>query len=279
MIQEDSAGVRVITVANEKGGSGKSTVAIHLAVALLRAGQSVGTIDLDGRQRTFTRYITNRIEWARQCGKELPVPQHVCIEDESELAAADIQSALAQKIERLATDHGVIIIDTPGHNHTLTRFAHAAADTLITPLNDSFVDVDVLANVDPTTFSVTGLSHYARIVEEARRERQNAGKPETDWIVLRNRVSTTRSRNKRFVGDALQELAAKLSFRLIDGFAERVIFREFFPRGLTAVDDLEELTLGTRPTLSHATAQLEVQQLVALLLGGTLRQAAIADAA
>jgi chromosome partitioning protein len=223
--------------------------------------------------------MANRLEWARQCGKELPVPQHICIEDEADLATADVRSTLARKIERLATDHSIIIIDTPGHNHALTRFAHAAADTLITPLNDSFVDVDVLANVDPTTFSVTGLSHYAQIVEEARRERLDAGKPETDWIVLRNRVSTTRSRNKRFVGDALQELAQKLNFRLIDGFAERVIFREFFPRGLTAVDDLEELTLGTRPTLSHATAQLEVQQLVASLLGATLGKAEIADAA
>ena len=142
-----------------------------------------------------------------------------------------------------------------------------------------FVDVDVLGSVDPKTFGVTSLSHYARIVEEARRERQFAGKPDIDWIVLRNRVSTTKSRNKRFVGDALQELAQKLRFRFIDGFAERVIFREFFPRGLTAIDDLEELTLGTRPTLSHATAQLEVQQLVSSLLGAPLAKADIADAA
>jgi chromosome partitioning protein len=278
MNQEDSAGVRVITVANEKGGSGKSTVAIHLAVALLRAGHSVGTIDLDARQRTFTRYIGNRIEWSRHCGKELPVPQHICIEDEAEFSSADAHAELARKVEQLATDHNVIIIDTPGNNHFLTRFAHAAADTLITPLNDSFVDLDVLGNVDPATFAVTGLSHYARIVAEARDERRNTGKPETDWIVLRNRLSSTRSRNKRSVGDALQELAQKLDFRLIDGFAERVIFREFFPRGLTAVDDLEELTLGVRPTLSHATAQLEVQQLVAALLGGA-SDSAISDAA
>ena len=279
MIQEDSAGVRVITVANEKGGSGKSTVAIHLAVALLRAGQSVGTIDLDARQRTFTRYIANRLEWSRQCGKELPVPQHICIEDESEFSTADAHAELARKVERLATDHSVIIIDTPGHNHFLTRFAHVAADTLITPLNDSFVDLDVLGNVDPSTFNVTGMSHYARIVEEARHERASAGKAATEWIVLRNRVSTTKSRNKRFVGDALQQLAQQLNFRLIDGFAERVIFREFFPRGLTAVDDLEELTLGTRPTLSHATAQLEVQQLVASILGASMSEADIASAA
>lgn len=279
MFQEDLKGVRVITVANEKGGSGKSTVAIHLAVALLRAGQRVATIDLDTRQRTFSRYIENRQAWAKECGKELPVSSHLCFEDDSSAASADSHAALAGKIESLAAEHDAIIIDTPGHNHHLMRFAHVAADVLITPLNDSFVDLDVLGSVDPTSFGVTGLSHYARIVEEARRERQLAGKPDIDWIVLRNRVSTTKSRNKRFVGDALQQLAQTLRFRLIDGFAERVIFREFFPRGLTAVDDLEELTLGTRPTLSHATAQLEVQQLVASLLGTPVGQADIAAAA
>jgi chromosome partitioning protein len=279
MIQEDLKGVRVITVANEKGGSGKSTVAIHLAVALLRAGQRVATIDLDTRQRTFSRYIENRLAWAKECGKELPVSTHVCFDDNSIVASAESHAALAGELERMAADHDTIIIDTPGHNHHLMRFAHVAADVLITPLNDSFVDVDVLGSVDPANFGVTGLSHYARIVEEARRERQLSGKPAIDWIVLRNRVSTTKSRNKRFVGDALQELAQKLRFRFIDGFAERVIFREFFPRGLTAIDDLEELTLGMRPTLSHATAQLEVQQLVASLLGTPLGQADIADAA
>ena len=279
MIQEDLKGVRVITVANEKGGSGKSTVAVHLTVALLRAGQRVATIDLDARQRTFSRYIENRLAWAKECGKELPVSSHLCFEDDSSVASAESHAALAGRLESLADDHDTIIIDTPGHNHHLMRFAHVAADVLITPLNDSFVDVDVLGSVDPTTFGVTGLSHYARTVEEARRERQFAGKPDIDWIVLRNRVSTTKSRNKRFVGDALQELAQKLRFRFIDGFAERVIFREFFPRGLTAIDDLEELTLGTRPTLSHATAQLEVQQLVASLLGTPMGQADIADAA
>ena len=277
MIQADYKGVRVITVANEKGGSGKSTVAIHLAVALLRAGQSVATIDLDSRQRTFSRYVENRQEWARQCGKELPVPKHVCLDEDA--ANADGHAALSRALESLAADHRTIIIDTPGHNHDLMRFAHVVANTLITPLNDSFVDVDVLGNVDPTTFAVTGLSHYAQTVANARQERTSAGMSDIDWIVLRNRVSSTRSRNKRFVGDTLSELAQKLGFRFIDGFAERVIFREFFPRGLTAIDDLEELTLGTRPTMSHATAQLEVQQLVASLLGAPAGQANIANAA
>jgi chromosome partitioning protein len=138
------------------------------------------------------------------------------------------------------------------------------ADTLITPLNDSFVDFDVLGAVDPETFRVTGISHYARIAEDARRERQ-LDRLDTDWIVLRNRLSSLGSRNKRFVGRALEELSQKLQFRCVDGLAERVIFREFYPRGLTAVDDLDEATLGTRPTMSHLTARLEMENLLSAI--------------
>lgn len=261
---------RVIVVANEKGGSGKSTIAIHLAIALLRAGQSVATIDLDQRQRSFTHYIDNRLAWARQRGKELPAPSHVCFDEEAEFSTADDETegraAFLSAVENLAANHAYIIIDTPGHDHYLTRLAHAMADTLITPLNDSFVDLDVLASVDPESFAVAGISHYARIVEEARRERQAAGKADTNWIVLRNRLSTLTSRNKRVVGEALQDLAQRLGFRCVEGLAERVIFREFYPRGLTAIDDLDEITLGTRPTMSHVTAQVEVQNLLASLL-------------
>jgi chromosome partitioning protein len=263
--------VRVIAVANEKGGSGKSTVGIHIAIALMRMGQSVATLDLDWRQRTLTHYIDNRLAWARQRGKELPTPTHVCFDEEAEFLTAENEAAgraaFADTLQNLAGSHGYLVIDTPGHNHYLSRLAHMVADTLITPLNDSFVDLDVLGSVDPETFSINGVSHYARVVEEARRERQIAGKPDIDWIVLRNRLSSLTSRNKRFVGDALQDLSQKLGFRCIEGLAERVIFREFYPRGLTAVDDLDNVTLGTRPTMSHVTAQLEVQQLIAALLG------------
>ena len=105
------------------------------------------------------------------------------------------------------------------------------ADTLITPMNDSFVDLDVLGSVDPETFSIAGISHYAQIVDDARRARQDLGQPDTDWIVLRNRLSMLSSRNKRFIGDALQDLSQQLRFRCVEGLAERVIFREFYPRG------------------------------------------------
>jgi len=262
---------RAIVVANEKGGSGKSTVAIHLAIALMKAGQSVATLDLDGRQRSLTHYVDNRLTWSRQREKELPTPSHVCFDEEAEYLAPEHEAAgsaaLAKTFAALASEHSYVVIDTPGHDHYLTRLAHAMADTLITPMNDSFVDLDVLGSVDPETFGIAGVSHYAQIVEDARRIRQEANKPDTDWIVLRNRLSTLGSRNKRFVGDALQELSQQLRFRCVEGLAERVVFREFYPRGLTAIDDLDEITLGTRPTMSHITAQMEVQSLLAALLG------------
>jgi chromosome partitioning protein len=261
-------GVRVIVVANEKGGSGKSTVAIHLAIALTRSGQNVATVDLDSSQRSFTHYIDNRLAWSRQRGLSLPTPAHVCFDEESEDTEAGtgpgrVLAALAS----LAETHNCIVIDTPGHNSEMARLALSLADTLVTPLNDSFVDLDALASVDPETFRVSDISQYARTVEEARAERQREGKPDTDWIVLRNRLSNLNSRNKRAVGEALQELSQRLGFRCVEGLAERLIFREFYPRGLTAADALDAATLGTRPTMSHVTAQLEVQGLLAALLG------------
>ena len=46
-----SGSAHVVVLGNEKGGSGKSTTAFHIAVALLKAGQRVATIDLDCRQK------------------------------------------------------------------------------------------------------------------------------------------------------------------------------------------------------------------------------------
>jgi chromosome partitioning protein len=260
---------RVIVVGNEKGGSGKSTVAMHIAIALMKAGQSVATIDLDARQKSFTHYIENRRAWARHIGRDLEIPDYVCLDELPAYAAAEDESArgaaFAEAIDALAQDHSYIVIDNPGHDSYLLRLVHSIADTLITPLNDSFVDFDVLGIVDPETFSVSGASHYARTVVEARRQRQLLGRPAADWIVLRNRLSMLGSRNKRLVGEALEQLSQMLGFRCIEGLAERVIFREFYPRGLTAVDDLDEVTFGMRPTMSHVTARLEIENLLAAM--------------
>jgi chromosome partitioning protein len=268
---------RVIVVGNEKGGSGKSTLAIHIAVALMKSGESVATIDLDARQRSFTHYIENRRAWAERVGRDLGIPTHVCLDGNLESANADERAsrskALTEAVADLAQSCNYIVIDTPGQDNFLVRLVHSIADTLITPLNDSFVDFDVLGTVDPTTFAVTGTSHYAQLVEEARAQRQLLEGTSADWIVLRNRLSTFgSSRNKRLVGEGLQELSQRLNFRYVDGLAERVIFREFYPRGLTAVDDLDEITLGTRPTMSHATARLEMETLLNAITSGARAQ-------
>ena len=268
---------RVIVVGNEKGGSGKSTVAIHIAVALMKLGQSVATIDLDSRQSSFTHYIANRRAWAQRIGRDLGIPNHVCLDDDLASAASDEDTVRAKKltdtIANFANDCNYIVIDTPGHDSFLARLAHSMADTLITPLNDSFVDLSVLGTVDPESFALTGTSHYAHMVEDARRQRRLRDNSATDWIVMRNRLSTFgSSRNKRLVGAGLEELSKRLNFRLIDGLAERVIFREFYPRGLTAIDDIDDITLGTRPTMSHVTARLETENLLrAVLLGGLMQ--------
>ena len=261
-IHEASQSAHVVVLGNEKGGSGKSTTALHIAVALLKAGQRVATIDLDSRQKSFTHYIENRRAWAERARLPLEQPTHYCIaRGESNSLEANEATEFAnfsKAIGAIEKSHDVVVIDTPGNDTYLMRLAHSMADTLVTPLNDSFVDFDVLATLDPINFGVTGESHYAEMVREARRQRRLVDGRLTDWVVVRNRLSTLGSRNKKLVGEGLTELSKRMGFRCIDGFAERVIYREFFPRGLTAFDDLDEATLGMRPNMSHLTAREEV---------------------
>ena len=258
---------RVIVAGNEKGGSGKSTVAMHISITLLKLGHRVATLDLDTRQKSFTTYIENRRTWAEKTrtgrvDRTLQMPDHFTIEHGSEADEAAGCTALADKIDALAETYDFIVIDTPGRDSSLARLAHSMADTLVTPLNDSFVDFDLLGTVDPETFEVSGINHYAQMVDDVRKQRRMIDGSTIDWIVLRNRLSMTSTRNKRLVGQALTQLSQMLDFRCVDGFAERMIFREFFPRGLTALDDLNEATLGTRPTMSHVTARQEVAALI-----------------
>jgi chromosome partitioning protein len=259
----------VLVIGNEKGGSGKSTTAMHVAVALMKAGQRVATIDLDSRQGSFSNYIGNRRAWAKRAKLDLELPVHFRVArgdglkvDENE---AKEFAGFANAITTVEHTHDFVVIDTPGTDGYLTRLAHSMADTLITPLNDSFVDFDVLGAIDPETFALTGTSHYSEMVREARRQRRIVDARHTDWIVVRNRLSVLGSRNKRLVGEGLRELSARLGFRFVDGLAERVVYREFFPRGLTALDQIDEATLGTRPSMSHVTAREEVQGLLAAL--------------
>src|SRR5450755_451752 len=260
--QGQSGSAHVVVLGNEKGGSGKSTTALHIAVALLKAGQRVATIDLDSRQQSFTHYIENRRAWAERARIKLEIPTHYCVargeSNSVEGNEAEEFNNFSAAISKIEHTHDVVVVDTPGNDTYLMRLAHSMADTLVTPLNDSFVDFDVLATLDPANFSVTGESHYAEMVREARRQRRLVDGKLTDWIVVRNRLATLGSRNKRLVGEGINELSKRMGFRSVEGFAERVVYREFFPRGLTALDDLDEATLGTRPNMSHLTAREEV---------------------
>src|SRR6202043_1849502 len=224
----------VIVLGNEKGGSGKSTTAMHVAVALLQAGQRVATIDLDSRQKSFTHYIENRRDWAERARIDLEVPLHYCVARGFGLRLDEIEAqefaAFAEAVSTVENTHDFVVIDTPGSDSYMMRLAHSMADTLITPLNDSFVDFDVLGLVDPTNFATVGVSHYAEMVREARRQRRLVDGGLTDWVVMRNRLSQTASRNKKLVGAGVDALGRQLGFRVVDGFGERVIYREFFPR-------------------------------------------------
>ena len=256
----------VIVVGNEKGGTGKSTLAMHLTVALMNFGQRVATIDLDSRQKTFTHYVENRHGWAKRCGGRLKVPTHFCVSsgstrrlDENEAIEFTRFSDALASIERA---YDFVVVDTPGTDNHLTRLAHSLADTLITPINDSYVDFDVLGRVDPAAFTVTGESHYAQMVREARLQRRLVDGARMDWVVMRNRLSLIDSGNKQRISKGLLEMAARIGFRVAEGLAERVVYREFFPRGLTALDDLDEQMLGVSPSPSHMAARQEVTGLM-----------------
>jgi chromosome partitioning protein len=266
--QSSGQSAYVVVVGNEKGGSGKSTIAIHVAVALMRAGQRVATIDLDSRQKSFTHYIQNRLAWRKRSRLDLEIPAHCFVElsrgirtDENETAEI---KAFIDKVSALEHEHDFIVIDTPGNDTYLMRLAHSMADTLITPLNDSFVDFDVLGSVDSVTFALTDTSQYSEMVREARKARHEVDQNDIDWVVVRNRLSSLDSRNKRNLAKGLKELAFQLGFRSAEGFSERTIYREFFPRGLTALD-INKATLGKRPSRSHVAARQEVESLLAAL--------------
>lgn len=263
----------IVVVGNEKGGSGKTTTAVHLAVALARLGRRVAAIDLDTRQKSFARHFENRGAWCARSGIALAVPEAVTF---SRSQAASLDEAAIDDGQRFGAllaekeqAFDFIVIDTPGSDTPLSRLAHAAANTLVTPLNDSFVDFDLLARIDPDTFEVKAPSLYSDFVWECRKKRLMARKPALDWVVMRNRIASTDARNKRRLSKALDMLAGRIGFRVAPGFGERVIFRELFPMGLTMLD-LPQPGLGIGFSMSHVAARQEVRQLLKTLsLPGT----------
>ncbi|MGO9429405.1 division plane positioning ATPase MipZ [Rhodoblastus sp.] len=254
----------VIVVANEKGGSGKSTMSIHLAVALLKAGYRVATIDLDIRQRTLTRFFENRASWAKTAPWRVELPKHFAPDRGESASRLDNETAefaiFAEAIGEVEHSFEFIVIDTPASDSYLMRLAHSLADTLISPMNDSFIDMDVLTRVHHDRGQRGMVAQYAEIVIEARRKRRLVDNGLIDWVLVRNRVATLQTNNAKQVDHALRRLAVELQFRVAEGLHDRVIFRELFPLGLTALDALEEShhTL----TASQKSARREIDDLV-----------------
>ena len=261
----------IIVLGNEKGGSGKSTTAMHLFVSLARQGHRIGAIDLDSRQQSFFRYLDNRNAYIERTGASLVMPKLAAVEPSKAAlrteAADEDRANLAEAIRWLGESCRFIIIDTPGAITPLSEAAHAAADTLLTPMNDSLIDFDLLGRIEPSTGKVLGPSIYAELVWQCRQRRAAARKKPTDWVVMRNRIATLDSRNRRRVTGAMAALSERIGFRIVPGFSERVIFRELFLNGLTLMDLKEggQITM----TLSHVAARQEVREMIkALALPG-----------
>ena len=254
----------IIVVGNEKGGSGKSTTCMHVATALVRMGHRVGALDLDLRQRSFGRYIENRLAYLRRTGLTLPSPNYL---ERPEIDASTVPRGentydhrLSAAISALEPVSDFIMIDCPGSHTRLSQVAHSLADTLITPLNDSFIDFDLLARMDYETGRVKGPSIYSEMVWNARQLRAQAGLKPIDWIVLRNRLGAQQMHNKKKVGAALEDLSKRIGFRVAPGFSERVIFRELFPRGITLLD-LKDTGVD-QLNISNIAARQEVRDLM-----------------
>lgn len=258
----------IIVLGNEKGGSGKTTTGMHIIVSLMRLGFNVGSVDLDYRQRSLSRYIENRRQTSLKENIPLPTPQHMVVAKSPfnivQEAEEDDRERFMAAIAKLSVNNDFIVIDSPGSDTYLARLAHGHADTVITPINDSFVDLDVLANVDGHTMKIIKPSIYSEMVWEQKLQRAKRDGGSIEWIVMRNRLSNIDAKNKRFMTQVTSDLSRRIGFRLAPGFSERVIFREMFLQGLTVLDIMDSNAKGGL-SLSHVAARQEVRDLLKTL--------------
>ncbi|MCZ6861050.1 MAG: AAA family ATPase [Alphaproteobacteria bacterium] len=256
---------RVVVIGNEKGGTGKSTTAMHLIVGAMREGARVASIDLDSGQASLTRYVTNRQAFAEEHRVSLVIPEHHRIvlsdsDSRADAAKEDIER-LSDELMRLSENYDVIFVDSPAGDSSVARGAMAFADTLVTPVNDSFIDLDLLVRLEGDPPQPKGPSRYSEAVWEQRKVRASSGGDPIDWVVLRNRIASLSSRNQVSVAEILDELSQSIGFRIADGFGERVVYRELFVQGLTVLD-LREVGAGVSLSMSHLAARQEVRRLL-----------------
>lgn len=253
---------RLVVIGNEKGGAGKSTIAVHTAVSLLYQGVRLAIIDLDVRQRTFERFFENRKAWASANFEALLMPEVLNISDYvGPNGECDNEEGFVNFISEQLSQYEMVIIDTPGSATKSSQIIHGLADTIITPMNDSFVDFDLLAKLDPNTGEIISPNYYAQLIWDSRKLKAKNERKNLEWFILRNRLSNLDAKNKRRVGDAIQKLATRIGFQYIPALSERVIYRELFLHGLTIVD-MEHPEIGMPMTMGHVAARQELRELV-----------------
>ena len=246
-----AGGAFVIVFANEKGGTGKSTTAVHVSIALSKAGFSVAAIDMDTRQKSLARYLQNRLTTAKHIGIKLETPLFCVFDPDSDTNIVDQLDSLGSLVD-------FVVIDTPGRHDLNTFAAIMRAELVVTPINDSFMDLDLIGEVDPITNQLARPSILSRLIWDARQQRAARQAGPLDWVVLRNRLQHIQALNKRFVGEILEQLSTTIGFRALPGLTERVIYREMFNSGLTLFDAVS----GQRGMRKMVTALEEITELM-----------------
>jgi len=263
--EEQPTRAHIIVVGNAKGGSGKSTTAMHIIISLLTMGFKVGAIDLDGKQKTLGRYIENRQNFISKKNIKLPMPSLKVIEPSPKKnmdeAQSDERARFVAALQELVYENNFVVVDCPGADSFISKLGHSFADTLLTPMNDSFIDLDLLATVNGTSLEVEKPSWYSEMVWEQRKRRALIDNHKIDWVVMRNRLSHTDAHNKRHIEKILKKLSSRISFRAAPGFGERVVFRELFLKGLTMLD-LNKKGIGVKMSMSHVAARHELRHLI-----------------
>lgn len=251
---------QIIVFANEKGGTGKSTLAMHIIVALLRMGKKVASFDVDYPQGSLTHYVENRNAFLKEMGVPLPMPIHTYRTQE----VSKIYT-LQSQIDKIKDSVDYIVIDTPGSENAETQTAFLMADTLVTPLNDSLIDLDVLAQIDTNTFKIKGPSHFSQKVWAVQQQRMIERKKPLHWVIVRNRLTFSKSKNSQLMTMLLSALSRRIHYTLAQGISERVVYRELFLKGLTMMD-LKENGLNMPMSTSATNSKQEVINLLQNIL-------------
>lgn len=239
----------IIVIGNEKGGAGKTTTSMHLIVSLLHLGFKVNTLDTDIRQKSLSRYLENRTNYATKKDLKLHHPNHIAFNENDDFKKFMEDESLY--------DADFLLIDTPGSHTEISNYAHSLADTIITPINDSFLDLDVIAHIEADSLKIIRPSIYSQTIWEQKMNRAKRDQGEINWIILRNRLSAIEAKNKQRMEDVLARLSSRLGFKVASGFNERVIYRELFLHGLTLLDikpGISDINLS----LSHIAAKQEL---------------------